>query len=280
MVCVGATEAPSQPLEQGLRSRRGSSVPTTSAYHPRDFALRGQLPAWQVCRPPGGAQVCKPGARHDVALGCATRPRLCCGSQPTRKGSPMECPTCHLHSQSHDGGGCRLDVCRDGCGGIWFDAFELRKLDEPNEYTGDELLDLSRAADVTLDQTVRYKCPHCPDHVVMMRHFFSAKRGVTVDECPECGGHWLDAGELRRNPRRVPRRGNSAPGRRAVLQRGLRRPARRREGGERRGARAGAQVRQHLRFICPSYYIPGNQEWGAFEEQPAPPLREVYKGVS
>jgi TFIIB-like protein len=32
----------------------------------------------------------------------------------------------------------------------------------------------------------------------MMRHFFSAKRAVTVDECQTCGGIWLDSGELQR----------------------------------------------------------------------------------
>ncbi len=30
----------------------------------------------------------------------------------------------------------------------------------------------------------------------MMRHFFSPRKAVEVDECPKCGGHWLDYGEL------------------------------------------------------------------------------------
>ncbi len=30
----------------------------------------------------------------------------------------------------------------------------------------------------------------------MMRHFSSATRAVTIDECPTCGGIWLDRGEL------------------------------------------------------------------------------------
>jgi len=30
----------------------------------------------------------------------------------------------------------------------------------------------------------------------MLRHFESMQRRVTVDECPQCGGEWLDAGEL------------------------------------------------------------------------------------
>jgi Zn-finger nucleic acid-binding protein len=37
----------------------------------------------------------------------------------------------------------------------------------------------------------------CSD-TLLMRHFFSAKRAVTVDECPTCAGVWLDAGELGR----------------------------------------------------------------------------------
>jgi Zn-finger nucleic acid-binding protein len=30
----------------------------------------------------------------------------------------------------------------------------------------------------------------------LQRHYFSAKRRVEVDQCPNCGGYWLDAGEL------------------------------------------------------------------------------------
>jgi uncharacterized protein len=31
-----------------------------------------------------------------------------------------------------------------------------------------------------------------------MRHFWSVKREITIDECAECGGIFLDAGELGR----------------------------------------------------------------------------------
>jgi len=30
----------------------------------------------------------------------------------------------------------------------------------------------------------------------MVRQLFSAKRQVEIDECPNCGGAWLDYGEL------------------------------------------------------------------------------------
>jgi Zn-finger nucleic acid-binding protein len=39
---------------------------------------------------------------------------------------------------------------------------------------------------------------HCPrdTDVVMMRRRFSAGQPVMIDECPACGGVWLDADEL------------------------------------------------------------------------------------
>ena len=45
------------------------------------------------------------------------------------------------------------------------------------------------------DPAARRNCPVCED-MIMMQHFFSVKRHVAVDECPKCGGVWLDAGEL------------------------------------------------------------------------------------
>jgi Zn-finger nucleic acid-binding protein len=48
---------------------------------------------------------------------------------------------------------------------------------------------------LNIDYTKRRTCPRC-DQIVMMRHFYSPRRRVEVDECPNCGGFWLDAGEL------------------------------------------------------------------------------------
>ena len=176
----------------------------------------------------------------------------------------MECPACHRTLTSMSAGGVELDVCRDGCGGIWFDAFELRKLDEPNENAGDELLGLARTTATKVDQTVPYDCPKCADHVVMMRHFFSAKRGVTVDECPECGGVWLDIGELRQIRDEYPSEEARRQAADAYFNEAF--------GGQLAAAKAETDeqlARAHkfanaLRFICPSYYIPGKQGWGAF----------------
>jgi hypothetical protein len=97
----------------------------------------------------------------------------------------------------------------------------------------------------------------------MARHFFSAKRRVTGDDCPKCGGHRLDPGKLAtiraeyvseidrekrfRNtspPSSTPGSPPSTPGARA--------------------ARLARKFAHALSFFCPSCYIPGKQEWGAF----------------
>ncbi len=89
-----------------------------------------------------------------------------------------------------------LDVCANGCGGIWFDAFELKKMDEVHEPVREELLNLRSKKELPEAQsTAKRMCPKC-EGFVMMRHFYSPLQKVMVDECPNCGGFWLDAGEL------------------------------------------------------------------------------------
>jgi len=88
-----------------------------------------------------------------------------------------------------------VDVCQGGCGGIWFDAFELQRVDEENEAAGEPLLGIHRDERLVVDPSRKRECPRC-EGIKLHRHFFSAKRRIEVDECPNCGGYWLDAGEL------------------------------------------------------------------------------------
>jgi Zn-finger nucleic acid-binding protein len=92
-------------------------------------------------------------------------------------------------------GELRVDVCRGGCGGVWFDNFELQKADHPTDFAGVVLQEVERDERIQIDPSRRRYCPRCGD-LVMMRHFFSQKRRVEVDTCPGCGGTWLDYGEL------------------------------------------------------------------------------------
>ena len=107
----------------------------------------------------------------------------------------MKCPACFNELTEIQVGALKVDVCQGGCGGIWFDAFELERADEEKEEVGQKLLDIKRDARVQVDRARKRECPRCAG-IKLQRHFFSAKRRVEVDQCPNCAGYWLDAGEL------------------------------------------------------------------------------------
>lgn len=107
----------------------------------------------------------------------------------------MKCPACERDLKEKKVGDLAVDICEGGCGGIWFDAFELKKVDEKHETAGEELLNIERDPNLTVDLEKKRKCPRC-ETIVMMQHYFSVKNKVVVDECGGCGGFWLDAGEL------------------------------------------------------------------------------------
>jgi Zn-finger nucleic acid-binding protein len=107
----------------------------------------------------------------------------------------MKCPACFNELKSMQVGSLVVDVCQGGCGGVWFDAFELQRVDEEEEQAGDALLHIKRDERVRVDSSRKRDCPRCAG-VRLHRHFSSAKRKIEVDECPNCGGYWLDAGEL------------------------------------------------------------------------------------
>src|SRR5579862_9052815 len=107
----------------------------------------------------------------------------------------MKCQACFNELSQTQVGSVVVDVCKGGCGGIWFDAFELQRVDEEDELAGEPLLHIKRDEGIVVDTSRTRECPRCPQ-IRLHRHFFSAKRRVEVDQCPNCGGYWLDAGEL------------------------------------------------------------------------------------
>ena len=107
----------------------------------------------------------------------------------------MKCPACFNDLTPFQIHNLTVDICQGGCGGIWFDAFELRSVDEQREAAGELLLNIQRDERIIVDKSRKRECPRCAG-VRLHRHFFSAKRRVEVDECPGCAGYWLDAGEL------------------------------------------------------------------------------------
>lgn len=107
----------------------------------------------------------------------------------------MKCPRCSAETTTMENKGVAVDVCFESCGGIWFDWLELKKMDMAHEADPEFLKKLSQSKTRHLDLAARVTCPKCRD-IIMMRRFSSVKRNVEMDECPKCGGMWLDAGEL------------------------------------------------------------------------------------
>lgn len=107
----------------------------------------------------------------------------------------MKCPRTSEALVKRTFGDLEVDVS-PGCGGIWFDRFELSKVKHKHQELGELIVEqLRKHAKPFLDTAPRLRCPRDTD-VVMMRRYFSPKRQIEIDECPKCGGIWLDAGEL------------------------------------------------------------------------------------
>ena len=108
----------------------------------------------------------------------------------------IECPACHkemakIYVSSEN---INVDVCVDGCGGIYFDNREFKKFDEPKENIDEILNSLKDKTFIEVDETETRICPCCGSN--MVKHFSGIKIEVTIDSCYNCGGVFLDRGEL------------------------------------------------------------------------------------
>ena len=175
----------------------------------------------------------------------------------------MECPACSNVLQRMTAGDVEVDICKNGCGGIWFDNFELEKFDEPHESAGEALLEIERDESLVLDPAKRLKCPKC-DNLVMMRHFFSVKKQAQVDECPGCGGFWLDAGELGKIRSLFETEQERKEAAQQYFSEIFDEKLKVMTAENEASLQKARKISNMFRFVCPSYYIPGKQDWGAF----------------
>jgi Zn-finger nucleic acid-binding protein len=159
--------------------------------------------------------------------------------------------------------GVSVDVCRRGCGGAWFDRFELQKMDEAHEQAGERLLEIEIAGDLQVDHSKKRKCPRC-SNVALMRHFFTPRREIEVDECPACAGIWVDRNELRKIRDQFATEEDRDKAAREYIEDAFSEDLdEMREQSEATLDKARKFARL-FRFICPTYYIPGKQRGGAF----------------
>lgn len=106
----------------------------------------------------------------------------------------MKCPVCSKDMTEQDFGTVMVDACKDGCKGVWFDWHELLKLDEKNEGCGEALKEALSYPRTNDEGRGQINCPKCsiPLHI----HKYQSAKEINVDECYDCGGFFLDSGEL------------------------------------------------------------------------------------
>ncbi|HYK81822.1 MAG TPA: zf-TFIIB domain-containing protein [Gemmatimonadales bacterium] len=175
----------------------------------------------------------------------------------------MNCPACGTAMTEVAAGDLKVQACQGGCGGLWFDEWQLRKVDQPDQSAGEALLHIAQNPAVKVDPNQRRHCPRDLD-IVMMRHFWSVKRDVVVNECPKCEGMFLDPGELaqiRAEYASDAERHKAADAYYREMFDTQLAGMLRQDKAKQESARKVAQI---FKFICPSYYLPGKQPWGAF----------------
>ena len=175
----------------------------------------------------------------------------------------MKCPACGNAMKETQVNDIKVDVCEGGCGGIWFDWFELKKVDEPNEAPGNDLLGVSRNESVVVDHEVQRTCPKC-DGQIMWRHFASVKRQVAVDECPSCAGFFLDYGEFNTIRDQFVSERERAEAADELFAKMFDGEFAKLHIASEDKLEKSRRLAQMFRFLLPSYYLRGKQPWGAY----------------
>lgn len=175
----------------------------------------------------------------------------------------MLCPACGDGLTEVKVADFTVDVCDAGCGGIWFDWFELQRVDEPHETAGEALVNIKAESNTEVDADKRRQCPRCGD-VVLMRHFWSVRHEVEVDECPQCAGFWLDAGELehiRSLFETEEQRRNAGI---AEFREQFGDEIAKMDAENQARLEAVLEVTRKYRVLCPSQFVGDSSEWGVF----------------
>lgn len=107
----------------------------------------------------------------------------------------MKCPRTNTELKTVKVGKVPVYVSEE-CGGVFLENQTLKLFECPKDRRGEALAKhLSQYHNDTIDIDKRVSCPSCTD-VVMLRRYYSPLHVVEIDECPGCGGIWLDTGEL------------------------------------------------------------------------------------
>ena len=103
----------------------------------------------------------------------------------------IQCPKCKVDLEPFSASGVQVDLCPD-CSGVWLDRGELGKL-----YGTWGMVEIEGAAGQPRrpappsSEMVDLGCPACEGTLVALK-----VKGAALDGCTDCGGVWVDHGEL------------------------------------------------------------------------------------
>lgn len=108
----------------------------------------------------------------------------------------LNCPACGQKMEKIfiERVNCKVDICTNGCGGIFFDNREFKNFDEKIESIDDIKKALEGKTFKPVDETYKRICPACG--MKMVKNSTSLKGEIIIDECYRCGGKFLDYKEL------------------------------------------------------------------------------------
>lgn len=111
---------------------------------------------------------------------------------------PIKCPACGntMEKIFIPSAGINLDICTDGCGGIYFDNREFGMFDESNEDISKILEKVQGKKFAKVNEEMTRVCPNCG--AKMVKNHSSINQAIEVDDCYSCGGKFLDNSELQK----------------------------------------------------------------------------------
>lgn len=108
----------------------------------------------------------------------------------------IKCPACQkiMEKVFMSKAGVSLDICTNGCGGIYFDNREMKHFDKPEKDIDEIIKVVEGKKFIEVDDKLPRICPVCGHN--MVKNYSSSSQEVLIDECYICGGKFLDHGEL------------------------------------------------------------------------------------
>lgn len=175
----------------------------------------------------------------------------------------MNCPVCENKKLHHvTVRSVELDICSDGCQGIWFDQRELKKFDEAHEST-EGLIECNAVSASAKPRSHQLHCPKCKN-IVMIKRFSSVKKKIELDECGKCAGIWTDAGELAQLRNEFKTESERRKAADLVFDDLFSQSLNQIKNESKELQNTTKRIANAFRFISPSYYMSGKQKWGSF----------------